>query len=103
LTETGGEEGNVSTPLHCLPCGKELTLTCLGDGVQCDNATIFEASGNYGSTVWDLVPEGEKLLINVCDDCLKRLSHLVTHARVTRPRPEVRYRSWRELRALREE
>ena len=102
MIETEGEEGKVPTPLHCLPCGKELTLIWDG-GVQCDDATIFEASGNYGSTVWDLVPEGETLLINVCDDCLKRLSHRVTHARVTRPRPEVRYRSWRELRALRKE
>ena len=32
--------------------------------------TMFEATGNYGSTVWDPLDPGRFLQIVICDECL---------------------------------
>jgi len=59
--------------MKCIVCDKEKKL--LGPDTEtslhpCISGTMFEARGNYGSTIWDM--EGRKYLqIVICDDCLK--------------------------------
>lgn len=69
-------------PIPCLVCGKELGHACPDDLVrdhlqykgyvtnQPDKGTAFDTYGNFGSTVWDSLCEGEQLEIAVCDECL---------------------------------
>jgi len=57
--------------LPCFTCGKILP-NVLAD---CDNqpygCTEFRTEGHYGSTFWDSF-DGEELVLNVCDDCLRK-------------------------------
>lgn len=53
-------------------------------------AVIFDADGNYGSTIFDPIPPGDKYLrILVCDDCLVANADAVRHVRVRRTQEET--------------
>jgi hypothetical protein len=57
--------------LPCLMCGKAL-LNSFEDSInQPEEGTEFTTYGHYGSTFWDSF-EGEELVLNVCDDCLRK-------------------------------
>jgi hypothetical protein len=57
--------------LPCLACGARLLNV---DCTECDNQPLdgveFTSLGHYGSTVFDPM-DGSRLVINVCDACLK--------------------------------
>lgn len=55
-------------PTPCFVCGCTFDPSMPGERYPYEG-TIFNASGNYGSTAWD--PMGARFLeINVCDNCL---------------------------------
>lgn len=56
--------------LPCLKCGKSLPNAISGVDNQPYGGTVFRTEGHYGSTFWDSF-DGEELIINVCDDCLR--------------------------------
>lgn len=67
--------------LPCFVCSKTLRNV----SVECDNqpygGTEFRTYGHYGSTFWDSF-DGEELVLNVCDDCLrKHTERLAQHKR----------------------
>ncbi|OGG57802.1 hypothetical protein A2765_05210 [Candidatus Kaiserbacteria bacterium RIFCSPHIGHO2_01_FULL_56_24] len=57
--------------LHCFKCDKPLQEAVPGT-LQPSRGTDWQASGNYGSTVFDPSgsPQPELLVISICDDCL---------------------------------
>jgi hypothetical protein len=81
---TSGKSTVMDKPLPCIICGVELAPSFRGHGPQHipSQGTMFEAHGNYGSTVWDPPVSGSRsLTINVCDKCLvenvERVAELV--------------------------
>lgn len=67
--------------LPCLVCGKTLQ-NVFGDlENQPSDGTEFRTYGHYGSTFWDSM-DGEELVLNVCDSCLrKHKDRLAQHKR----------------------
>lgn len=60
--------------LPCIICGARLdNVWEHGDSNQPSEGTEFQTYGHYGSTFWDSF-EGEQLVLNICDDCLKKHS-----------------------------
>ena len=59
--------------LPCFKCSKVLPNVF----EDCDNqpygGTEFRTEGHYGSTFWDSF-DGEELVLNICDDCLREHS-----------------------------
>ena len=67
--------------LPCFVCGTELTNVCEEQQNQPYAGTEFRTYGHYGSTFWDSF-DGEELVLNVCDDCLRaRTDRLAQHKR----------------------
>jgi hypothetical protein len=64
---------SINAYLPCFKCGKILENVF----VECDNqpysGTEFRTEGHYGSTFWDSF-DGEDLVLNICDDCLREYS-----------------------------
>jgi hypothetical protein len=62
-------------------------LMCDGPAGPEAGGTSFIARGNYGSTIWDNVPDNECLSVEVCESCLRgaaargRVTHNVTDYR----------------------
>jgi hypothetical protein len=56
--------------LPCFKCGKDLKNVFPTSENQPDGGTEFRTLGHYGSTFWDSF-DGEELILNVCDDCLR--------------------------------
>lgn len=56
--------------LPCFTCGKILENVCVDSDNQPHAGTEFRTEGHYGSTFWDSF-DGEELVLNVCDDCLR--------------------------------
>lgn len=72
--------------LPCFKCGKTL-LNAFGDSDnQPSEGTEFRTYGHYGSTFWDSF-DGEELVLNICDDCLR--AHTERLAQHKRFRPVV--------------
>jgi hypothetical protein len=60
-----------------------------------NGGTIWESSGNYGSTVWDPTgPNDDALNIMVCDGCLKERSARVRFVRRNRKVEVLVQRPW---------
>lgn len=66
------------TDLHCFRCGREIHSDSprgWGGHLEAPNdALIFHANGNYGSTIYDqsLATSGrEYLLVVICDPCVR--------------------------------
>lgn len=64
----------MNQPLPCLVCGMQPS-SAFGDHApdskhQPNDAVMFTASGNYGSSVWDPMMGSQLLLVNICDECL---------------------------------
>lgn len=57
--------------LPCLVCGKTLRNAFSDQENQPEDGTEFRSYGHYGSSFWDSM-HGEELVLNVCDDCLRR-------------------------------
>jgi hypothetical protein len=77
--------------LPCFKCGKTLE-NAFGDAEnQPYGGTEFRTYGHYGSTFWDSF-DGEELVLNVCDDCLR--AHTERLAQHKRFRPVVTGRMW---------
>ena len=59
-------------------------------------ALEFQASGNFGSTVYDPLDSRTHLRVTICDECVRQaaVKGLVQEATVT-PRPhDVKHRRW---------
>lgn len=68
--------------LPCFTCGRKLLNVAIdGDENQPSEGTEFRSYGHYGSTFWDSF-DGEELVLNICDDCLRaRADRLAQHKR----------------------
>lgn len=60
--------------LNCIRCGKKLTPSILteigGDDTPPNDGLLFLSYGNYGSTVYDPMGNGQEyLLVVLCDEC----------------------------------
>ena len=71
--------------LPCFKCGKTLPNACHDEDNQPYGGTEFRTYGHYGSTFWDSF-DGEELVLNVCDDCLR--GHTGRLAQQKRYRPD---------------
>jgi hypothetical protein len=56
--------------LPCFVCGTTLENVSEDVDNQPYRGTEFRTEGHYGSTFWDPF-DGEELILNVCDDCLR--------------------------------
>jgi hypothetical protein len=56
--------------LPCFVCGKTLENAFPDSDNQPNDGTEFRTYGHYGSTFWDSF-DGEELVLNVCDPCLR--------------------------------
>lgn len=56
--------------LPCFTCGATLLNVVAESDNQPQDGTEFRAYGHYGSTFWDSF-DGEELVLNICDDCLR--------------------------------
>lgn len=85
--------------LPCFNCGKTLLNACTESENQPEEGTEFRTYGHYGSTFWDSF-DGEELVLNVCDECLRRhADRLAQHKRflpITAPTGCVVGRQWVE-------
>ena len=56
---------------HCFCCGIQFDQSC-ADGPRDWPGTIFEATGNWGSTIFDPSPmeRPASLMIRICDGCV---------------------------------
>lgn len=72
--------------LPCFKCGKTLDNVFEPSDNQPDEGTEFRTYGHYGSTFWDSF-DGEELVLNICDDCLR--GHTERLAQHKRFRPVV--------------
>lgn len=61
---------SIEAMLPCFKCGKTLPNVCCDEENQPYGGTEFRTYGHYGSTFWDSM-DGEELVINVCDECLR--------------------------------
>jgi len=69
----------------CFSCGKNIEYDPHGGMIS--DALIFEATGNYGSTIFDpmgIGPSEEYLEIHICDQCVKDRCQRVKHIAVRR-------------------
>lgn len=67
--------------LPCFKCGKTLLNAFQEPENQPSEGTEFRTYGHYGSTFWDSL-DGEELVLNVCDDCLRaNTDRLAQHKR----------------------
>lgn len=83
-------------PLRCIACDfqPDPAFTDREGTYQPSGATAFSSSGHYGSTVWDPMSGGVRLLINVCDTCLvERRDRTVVEYEIHR-KSDVEYRTW---------
>lgn len=71
--------------LDCAICGIQVEWNGCPGMTNNPCATVFNAFGNYGSTMFDPM-DGSYLEINICDECLKILKqqHLVLHGNSTK-------------------
>lgn len=70
--------------LPCFKCGKTLINADEESQNQPREGTEFRTYGHYGSTCWDSV-DGEELVLNVCDDCLREHAERVAQHKRFRP------------------
>ncbi|MFV8142231.1 hypothetical protein ACNQR7_32090 [Mycolicibacterium senegalense] len=70
--------------LPCFKCGKTLLNACDESDNQPQEGTEFRTYGHYGSTVWDSF-DGEELVLNICDDCLRRHTERLAQHKRFRP------------------
>lgn len=80
--------------MGCFVCGRGLVPVSLHAAIQCDDAVMFEAHGNYGSTVFDPMDGRKSLLINVCDACLVQRRDRVHLVTTERPLPTYTSETW---------
>lgn len=67
--------------LPCFKCGRVLDNVFADVDNQPYGGTEFRTYGHYGSTFWDSF-DGEELVLNICDDCLREHSkRLAQHRR----------------------
>lgn len=78
----------------CFVCSKDLEPCWEGSDAQFNDAIMFTARGNYGSSVYDPVDSRRSLLINICDACLVERRDHVLEATEDRPIPTVAFTSW---------
>lgn len=80
--------------LPCIVCGSGLTNAVPGDGNQPDGGTAFRAHGHYGSGVIDSGDRPwsgfDRLIVNVCDECLTEAGRKGRVYSETDPPPEMR-------------
>jgi hypothetical protein len=74
--------------LPCFVCGKTFQNAFPESDNQPYEGTEFRTYGHYGSTFWDSF-DGEELVLNVCDDCLR--AHPERLAQHKRYRPVKSY------------
>lgn len=70
--------------LPCFKCGKTLRNTFADQENQPEEGTEFRTYGHYGSTFWDSF-DGEELVLNVCDDCLREHAERLAQHKRFRP------------------
>jgi hypothetical protein len=70
--------------LPCFKCGKALFNVCADEENQPSEGTEFRTYGHYGSTFWDSF-DGEELVLNICDYCLREHAERVAQHKRFRP------------------
>lgn len=60
--------------LNCIVCKMDMPSLLEGEPNHPNGGVVFQARGNYGSTVFDPF-DGSYLEINVCDTCLLTAKH----------------------------
>jgi len=63
----------------CLVCDKELVIN---DCHAPDDGTLWESTGNWGSTVYDSMHSNVFLVAYVCDECLLKKKDSVVERHV---------------------
>lgn len=88
---------NSKTLLPCLMCGTILDNAIVLDGVDGPPAggLVFSTSGNYGSTLFDMMDHPALLTVIICDACMelaarRRMVNLTTHRGTTLFDPDNR-------------
>jgi hypothetical protein len=65
----------MSEALACFCCESPLEMAVPpeqgGSELQPYAGTNFDTEGHYGSTVFDPLATGDKIYINICDDCIR--------------------------------
>lgn len=98
MSET--EKFSTRGSMKCIVCLKDYLIdfgyddgwVSCADGVVSDTrlpAKVCEATGNYGSTVFDPFDGGEVMQFLVCDDCLKERGDHINVFKVRSERPKV--------------
>jgi hypothetical protein len=68
----------VSEIQPCIACGAKLEPAFNDEESPPHNGLVFEAHGNYGSTLYDNGPlQGRWLQVTICDDCVAGYAALV--------------------------
>lgn len=83
--------------LICIVCKRQLDQAFRDSDNVPYGGVVFNARGNYGSTVYDPFSQDESLEINVCDMCLLEAAAngAVLHVRRSRPAsPNITYTKW---------
>jgi len=73
--------------LPCFKCGKTLDQVFGSKGAsanQPSEATVFDSEGQYGSTYFDPM-DGQRIEINICDECLKDYPNRIAWYRAFAP------------------
>jgi len=70
--------------LPCFVCGNPLLNVFEQSENQPEEATEFRSYGHYGSTFWDSM-DGEQIVLNICDDCLRKHPERVAQQKRYKP------------------
>lgn len=70
--------------LPCFTCGKVMLNAFPHSENQPQEGTEFRTYGAYGSTFWDSF-DGEELVLNICDNCLRAGTHRLAQHKRFRP------------------
>lgn len=83
----------------CFKCRKQLKSAFHDEGEVDDckipsRGLVFEASGNYGSQVYDPTTSAPNLVIWICDDCMRGHRDLVQMHKMERADPVNVWTDW---------
>ena len=84
-------EQRPTTDVPCFVCGKDLPRAFPDTAMQPMGGVACQASGNYGSAVFDPFQVHGFLAFIVCDDCITAGEARMRLGKVSQPRPTVHY------------
>ena len=63
----------------CFCCEKNLKNECNKPLSACYDAVAFDSNGNFGSSIFDPFELDARIMIHICDSCLKKKAKLVCY------------------------